>query len=534
MTVDLDLLDPGELRELKAELDAEKERRQRGEELRQEAGRLAGSLRGFIADAWRILEPATVFVPNWHIDAIADHLEACTRREIRRLIINVPPRHMKSLNVGVFWPAWWWTSQPHLRFLTGSYGEALAVRDAVKTRRLITSAWYLARWGDVFRLTSDQNTKSRYENDRTGYRIATSVGGGATGEGGDVIVIDDPHKTDEIESDTEREAVLDWHDGTISTRFNDPKTGVEVVVMQRLHENDLTGHLLAQGGFDHLCLPAEYEPRHPFVWPDDPRTRDGQLLWPDHFGTVELDELKVRLGSYKAAGQLQQRPAPAEGGILKTAWWRYFPSAYLEPPSPLVFSAIVQSWDTSWKEKTTSDYVVGTVWGVTGANRYLLRRFRDRVGLPGATRAIRELYAWVEQTYPRLPHTILVENTANGPEIVAALRREIPGLLLTNVKGDKVQRAHAVSPQLEAGNVFVPGSALADGTGPDAGLTPAWVVEFLAEHSSFPNAAHDDQVDTTTQALIWLRARSADRAPPPPETNGHRQAVTAGIADEVY
>jgi len=166
---------------------------------------------------------------------------------------------------------WWWTFDPHIRFLTASYGEKLATRDALKSRRLIQSAWYRARWGHVFRLTSDQNQKSRYENDQTGYRLATSVGGTGTGEGGDVILLDDPHKADEVESDTERENVIDWLDGTISTRFNDPASGVEVLVMQRLHENDATGHMLEQGGWTHLCLPAEYDARrsHAVVWPDD-------------------------------------------------------------------------------------------------------------------------------------------------------------------------------------------------------------------------------------------------------------------------
>jgi hypothetical protein len=353
------------------EIEAEQERRYKGQELKDEAYELAHSLRKFTKAAWQIVEPATVFKPNWHIDVIAEHLEAVRAREIRRLVINIPPRHMKSLNVCVLWPVWWWCSEPHIRFLTSSYGADLATRDAVKSRRIIQSGWYRARWGDQFQLTTDQNVKSRYENDRTGYRIATSVGGGATGEGGDVILIDDPHKADEVESDVQRQAVLDWHDGTISTRFNDPATGVEVLVMQRLHEQDLTGHVLEQGGWEHLCLPAEYEPTHPFVWPDDPRSEPGQLLWPDHFNAEALTDLKTQLGSYRAAGQLQQRPAPAEGGIFKTAWWRYFDPANLdvwELPPPI---AVLTSWDTAFKDKTTSDYCVGSVWVAHGANRFL-------------------------------------------------------------------------------------------------------------------------------------------------------------------
>jgi predicted phage terminase large subunit-like protein len=512
------------------EIQAEQERRRRGEQLREEAQRLSGSLAEFTAAAWPILEPATVFKPNWHIDVIAEHLEACTRREIRRLAINVPPRHMKSLNVTVLWPSWWWTSEPYIRFLTASYGEKLAVRDAVKGRRLIQSAWYRARWGHLFSLLPDQNQKARYENDQTGYRIATSVGGAGTGEGGDVIIIDDPHKADEAESDTERENVIDWLDGTISTRFNDPATGVEVLVMQRLHEDDATGHMLAQGGWTHLCLPAEYEPSHPFVWPGDPREEIGELLWPDHFGEPELDELKVKLGSYRAAGQLQQRPAPAEGGIFKLTGLRYFDPAFLEPPSPLVFQRVVQSWDTAFKEKQTSDYVVGAVWGVAGANRYLLRVTRARMSLADTKRALRELHAWTEATYPGLPHSVLIENTANGVDIIAELRNELTGITPVNPVGDKVTRAHAVSPIWESGNVYVPGAARSDGMGYDPARTPAWVQEWVGEHTGFPNAAHDDQVDTTTQVLNWLRGVVAQAAPADPDRERDRQQ-TAGVRD---
>lgn len=513
------------------EIEAEQERRRRGEQLREEALRLSGSLGDFTRAAWPILEPATTFKPNWHIDAIVEHLEACTTREIRRLVINVPPRHMKSLNVSVVWPVWWWSFDPHIRFLTASYGEKLATRDALKSRRLIQSAWYRARWGHVFQLTSDQNTKTRYENDQTGYRIATSVGGAGTGEGGDVIILDDPHKADEVESDVERENVIDWLDGTISTRFNDPATGVEVLVMQRLHEDDATGHMLEQGGWTHLCLPAEYEPTHPFVWPDDPREDAGELLWPDHFGRDDLDELKTILGSYRAAGQLQQRPAPAEGGIFKLTGLKYFDPAFLEPPSPLVFNRIVQSWDTAFKEKQTSDYVVGAVWGFAGANRYLLRVTRQRMSLSDTKRAIRESHTFAEQTYPLLPHTILIENTANGVDIIAELRDEISGIVAVNPVGDKVTRAHAVSPIWESGNVYVPGAARADGMGYDPARTPAWVQEWVGEHTAFNNGAHDDQVDTTTQLLNWGRGVRDTL----PQTERRRpRAESAGIRTKTF
>lgn len=564
------------------EVRAERERRERGEELREEADRLAGDLRAFIRAGWRVIEPMTEFRSNWHIDAIAEHLDAVYRREIRRLVVNIPPRTMKSSTVTVIAPAWRWTSGPHERFLTASYGADLATRDAVKTRRLLQSAWYRARWGHVFQLTGDQNQKTRYENDRTGYRIATSVGGGGTGEGGDVIIIDDPHKADEVESDLQRQTVLDWHDGTISTRFNDPETGVEILVMQRLHEHDLTGHVLEQGGWTHLCLPMEYERKLHVrlpggenvdatcppvrklpggrTLPGDPRTVEGELLWEGsqlewsgstwkrtreavaRFSRRAVDALKVHLGSYRAAGQLQQRPAPLEGGILKTAWWRYYRPAdkwdgsedWAHLPR---FTSLVQVWDTALKEKTTSDFTVGALWGIAGGNRYLLRVVRGQWGLPETKTQLRLLTGWGRERWPAVGMRILVGNGGNGPEVVAQLRDEIAGIISVpeGAGGDKVQRAHAASPQIEAGNCFLPGHALPDGTGPDPARTAPWVQDFVAEHSTFPNASYDDQVDTTTMLLIRLGTGGQPVKSEPEERPAReRQALAAGVLERVF
>jgi predicted phage terminase large subunit-like protein len=496
-----------------AEIEAEQERRYKGQELHEEAAELERSLRKFIRAAWHVIEPATVYSHNWHIDAIAEHLEAAYAREIRRLLINIPPRCMKSRTVSVFGPAWRWTHAPHERFLTASYGADLATEHAKDTRRLIQSGWYRARWGHSYQLTTDQNVKTWYENDRTGYRIATSVGGSGTGRGGDVIVIDDPLNADDALSDVKRTAANAWHDGTIATRFNDPKTGVEIIVMQRLHELDLAGHVLEQAPdrWTHLCLPAEYEPKHPFVWPDDPRSTPGELLWPEHNPPEEHEATKETLGSYNAAGQLQQRPAPAEGGIFKTAWWRYYNPANIEAWTLPPVMALITSWDTALKDKTTSDYCVGSVWAAIGANRYLLRLVRERMDLPTTKRAVRELAAWVASRFPNLPHSIVVENAANGPDVVAQLRNEVQGLILNRAEGDKVQRAHAVTPQIESGNVFLPGFALPDGSGPDPARTPAWVQDFISELSAFDNAANDDQVDSCTQALLRMKGNYAPR-----------------------
>ena len=370
-------------------------------------------LREFVRQAWPIIEPSTPFVPGFHIEAIVEHLEAVSLGQIRNLIINVPPRHMKSLLVSVLWPAWEWIRWPERRWLYSSYGAQLSIRDSIKCRRLIESPWYQARWLDRFALTSDQNTKSRFDNNRSGYRIATSVGGAATGEGGDRNVCDDPHNVSEVESDAVRKATLDWFDVVMSTRVNDPRTAAKVVVMQRCHQRDLSGHLLAQGGWEHLCLPAEYEgpTRVTSIGWSDPRAEVNELLWPERFGPEEIANLKVSLGSYAAAGQLQQRPSPAGGGIFKRHWFRYFqPRGANLPPvivrmpdgSTTEIAAIevppgaveqIQSWDCSFKDLDTSDYVVGQVWARKGAYFLLGDQVRGRMDCPGTVKAVRELTA---------------------------------------------------------------------------------------------------------------------------------------------
>ena len=278
------------------------------------------SLSEFLRLMWSTIEPG-IYKHNWHIDAICEHLEAVSRGEIRRLIINIPPRHCKSTLVSVMWPAWTWTKRPSVRYMASSYAQNLSMRDSIHCRRIIQSPEYQRWWGDQFALVGDQNTKTRFENDKGGYRIATSVDGQLTGEGGDIILVDDAHNVREKESDVVRQSVLDWWDEAMSTRLNDPVTGAYVIIMQRVHHQDLVGHLLEKGGWEHLCLPARYETDHPSRSVHDMRTVDGELLWKNRFPEKTISELEQNLGTYGAAGQLQQRPAPRDGGMFRRGWW---------------------------------------------------------------------------------------------------------------------------------------------------------------------------------------------------------------------
>jgi predicted phage terminase large subunit-like protein len=257
-----------------------------------------------------------------------------------------------------------------------------------------------------------------------------------------------------------------------------------VIVMQRVHENDLAGHVVQQGGYEELKLPAEYEGHKQLTcigW-KDPRTESGELLWPERFGAEEIERLKRTLGSYAAAGQLQQRPSPAEGGVLKRHWWKF----YREAPRP--FSEVIQSWDCAFKDTRTSDFVVGQVWGRHGADKYLLDQVRGRMDCPATIQAVKRL----SEKWPQA-HAKLVEDKANGPAVIATLKHEIVGLIAVNPEGGKEVRAHAVSPQIEAGNVYLP----------DATIAP-WIGGFIDECAAFPNGAYDDQVDAMSQALVRL------------------------------
>ena len=445
------------------------------------------SLHEYIKQAWQVVEPKDHFLDNWHIRAIAEHLEAVSAGQIRNLLINEPPRTTKSLLVSVFWPTWEWANRPETRWLFSSYAETLSTRDSLKCRRIIEGGWYRARWGSVFRLTGDQNVKTRFENDKTGYRIATSVGGTATGEGGDIVVIDDPHNLKEIHSDAAREGVLRWFDEVMPTRVNDPKTGRFVIVMQRGHERDLSGHILSKDlGYEHLCIPMEYDgkKRSTSLGGYDPRTEEGELLWEERFGKTEVEGLKKSLGSYSAAGQLQQSPSPAGGGILKREHWKYYKAL------PKLEETIL-SFDMTFKKLSDNDYVVGQAWGRAGADKFLLHQVRDRMGFSASLQAVRNL----KGKYPGAT-AVLVEDKANGPAVIETLTKEIPGIIAIEPEGGKIARAYAVQPEQEAGNVYLP----------DPSIAP-WVGEFVEECASFPNAPNDDQVDAFTQAVNWMRNR---------------------------
>ena len=320
-----------------------------------------GSLPAFMGQAWPVLEPETQFLPNWHIDLICEYLEAVTAGEITRLVINLPPRYMKSLLVSVLWPIWEWLRAPQTRWLFASYSDSLSTKHSLDRRMVLQSPWYRDRWGDRFQLTSDQNEKTEYRNDRRGVMTATSVGGSATGKGGNRIVVDDPHNPVQAESDRQRQQALDFFLMTLSTRLDDKRKGAIVVIMQRLHTRDLTSVCLDHG-YTSLILPAEAEDPTTVTFPRSGRTiirGVGDLLWPEREGQEDLARQKVALGSYAYAGQYQQRPSPRGGGLFKRSWWKY----YDELPRDMQEHA--QSW--IWPSRAGASTTSSSAWSQPGA-----------------------------------------------------------------------------------------------------------------------------------------------------------------------
>jgi len=447
------------------------------------------SLAEFVRQGWHVIEPTTPLLWNWHLDAICEHLEALASGDLTRLIINLPPRSGKSLVASVLWPAWVWAKRPSTRWLCASYSASLAIKFSIDRRTVITSPWYQRRWPVL--LSGDQNQKQEFMNDARGHMIATSPSGTATGKGGDVIAADDLQNPEMAESEAERRNVIRFFDETLSTRLDDKRNGRIVVIQQRTHQADLTGHLLEQGGWTHLCLPAEFERRTVISLPRSGRSvvrQEGELLWPEREGRTELTAAKNRLGSFGYASQYLQNPIARGGNLFKHKWF----GTYRKAPE---FDVIVQSWDCAFKTGQASDYsacvTIGRVdWSEGGSasapGYYLLHAWRGRVEFAELKR---QALALNEQWRPT---NVLIEDTASGQSLLQELRTTLLPISGVKPDGDKSARAASITPAMENGNFRV-----LEGAG--------WLDEYLAEMTAFPGAAHDDFVDATVQALTFLR-----------------------------
>ena len=484
------------------------------------------SLYKFLVNGWRYIDPAP-FSHGWPIEAVAEHLQAVVDGEIKRLIVNIPPRCAKSSLTSVAFPAFTWaqprksdTSGPGVQFLHASYAQSLSLRDSTKCRRLIESPWYQGLWGDRFALMGDQNTKTRFDNDKGGSRLSTSVGSSLTGEGGNIIVVDDPNAAQEAFSEATIASTIEWWDGALSTRLNNAKTGAFVVIQQRLSEEDLTGHILSKdvGEWTHLCLPMRFEPERSFhtsIGWEDPRKEAGELLWPERFGEREVGILERQMGPWTAAGQLQQRPEPKGGGVIKREWWRLWERDIFPD-----FDYLIASLDTAYTTKTENDFSALTIWGVFsgGDQKAMATRVigRDAETASVIMRSYSEehpkimlVWAWqerlelhdlvlkVQQSMKKYKvDKLLIENKAAGISVAQEIRRmyghEDFAVQLVDPKSqDKLSRLYSVQHLFAEGLIYAPDRA--------------WADQVITQTSTFPKGKHDDLVDTVSMALRHLR-----------------------------
>ncbi|MDC8803929.1 phage terminase large subunit [Halomonas pacifica] len=454
------------------------------------------SLAAFVRRAWHVLEPGQPYIHGWHVDAICEHLQAITEGQINRLLINIPPGTMKSTLVSVFWPAWEWgpKGRPYTRIIGASHEQGLAVRDTRKMRNLITSDWYQALW--PLALTSDQNQKTFYENESTGFRQACAVAS-MTGRRGDRVLWDDPHSVEAALSDAHRETANRVFQETLPTRLNNPDSSAIVIVMQRLHEADVSGLIIENDyGYEHLCLPMEFEPERrcsTSIGFTDPRTEDGELLFPGRFSRETVDRDKKVMGAMAVAGQFQQRPAPRGGGFF--AWQQ----VQIVDSAPKL-TKVVRFWDKAGTDGAGA-YTAGVKMGVGEDGLfYVLDVVRGQWSAAPRERTIRAtaeldgvgVKQWIEQ-----------EPGSGGKESAEATIRNLAGYSIEAERptGDKAVRAEPFSVQVEAGNVRM--------------VRGEWNQAYIDEMKTFPVGKYKDQMDASGGAFNKIA------------TNNYRQRFAA-------
>ena len=446
----------------------------------------------FVEWFWPVLEPTTPFLPNWHIDLICDHLQDITDGKTTRLSVNAPPRYMKTLLGCVFWPVWEWLRFPGQRWIFVSHSEMLAQTHSLLRRRLIQSDLFQRVYGDRIQLTRDQHAKLEFHNTRGGVMLATSMGGAVTGKGGGRIVIDDPHSPQETESDRQRQRAVDLFSHTFITRLDSKADGAIVVLMQRLHVDDLTGWC-QELGFTRVSVPVLVDVPTTVAFPRSSRVivrQPNVPLWPEREDLKQLAILKRTLGTYGFAGQYLQEPFPREGGMFPRAWWGW----YEDPPAD---GLTIQSWDLSFKDGSRNDFVVGLVARRQGGKIYLLDRVKAKLSFTETAAAIQAM----REKYPMTQAT-LIEDTANGPAIISYLKASIPDLIAVTPQGGKQARAAAAQPWIEAGQLSLPSMRTAGG---EYRAEHRWTEDFVTVCEAFPRGSCDDDVDALTQLVVWCQ-----------------------------
>ena len=444
-------------------------------------------LYAFVQRAFHELNPQTPFLPAPYIELMVSKLEDCRSGKIRRLIINLPPRSLKSHCVSISFVAWLLGHDPSLQIIAASYGQDLADKLARDTRIVMESDWYRALFPTRL---SERRAVNDFSTTAYGTRMATSVGGVLTGRGADVVIIDDPLKPDQALSEVGRKGVNEWYENTLLSRLNSKSKGCIIIVMQRLHQDDLVGHVLQREDWTVLSFPAiaTDAERVLFSTPYGEQLfirEPGEALHPEREPIEALEKMRRTIGAYNFSAQYQQSPIPVSGNLVKREWLRFYdPAAERGRPS-----RVVQSWDTANKTSELNDYSVCTTWSVHGKDLYLIDVFRQRLNYPDLKRAV------VAHAHRFNADVVLIEDKASGTQLIQDLKNDFL-FGVTEYKppagSDKIMRLHAVTDRFENGHVFLP-------------QTAPWLEEYIAELIGFPGTRHDDQVDLTTQALDYLR-----------------------------
>lgn len=446
------------------------------------------SLHGFIRAAWPLVVPNAEFVDNWHVGAIAEHLEAQSRGQLARLVVNVPPGSSKSTTVCVMWPAWEWTWKPGTQWQFAAYADALAMRDSLRCRNLMDQPWYRERWGHLWRPT--RWLADWLQNDKGGIRQAVPAGGSPTGFHAHRQVVDDPAKPTDAHSEIMRAKVKLWWFETMASRLL-PKVNTRTIIMQRLHDGDLAG-IAKELGWTVLKMPMVYYSAArlaptPLGW-EDPRTTEGELLCEKRWDAAEVERRKVEFGPDGWAAQDQQDPVPAGGAIYRQEWFHNF-----YPTRPDLYAhQVVISADCSFKSHDTSSYVALQVWAYKPPHFYLLDEIRDHLDFVGTLAALTSLAA----KWP-MYSAMLIEDKANGPAVINMLQSKLHGIIAIEPDGSKEARAYMTQPLFAAGNVWLP----------DPSFAP-WIHDWITEHKRFPRGVANDRVDAQTQALRYFTANS--------------------------
>lgn len=458
----------------------------------------------FTRKCFQTINPSRNYSHNWHIDAISYHLEAARKKEIKRLIINMPPRSLKSICASVAFPAWILGHNPSAHIMAGSYALKLSLKNSRDTLRIMQDPWY----SSVFPNTriGDSKAANKFTTTRFGQRLAVSVGAGTIGEGGDYVIIDDPLSPLMAASDTERENANTWYRESLLSRLNDPTESVIILIMQRLHYQDMTGMLLEDDEWTHLCLPAINDDRK-LISIGRGQTyefKEGELLHPKRLPIIFLDKMKDKMTASVFAGQYLQKPAPEGGNIIKDHWWQMWPN-----PKPPKCEYMIQVYDTAYGEKQDNDYSVCTTWGIFAnektdgdLNIILIDLMMGRFDFP----TLREKA--IESYKSRRPDLVLIEAKASGQSLIDEFKRaqlRVRAVLRPAHGGDKKQRAHAITPLFEQGRIWVPCNVTQDREGADI-YTPLPFAADVIEHCKrFPSDEHDDIADTVIDAVQFLR-----------------------------